>query len=98
MRKLLTVLFTIGMLYTAQADCVYGAKDVTSYKVIDTGYGAKLYFSGGYGNDFIIELDGGMYSSYISEIYFVKDDFCSWESDVIVIDGEVFGVKSVSKL
>ena len=98
MKKLFTILLTIGTLYTASADCVYGAKDKSSYKIVDTGYGAKLYFSGGYGSDFIIELDGSIYSTYISEIYFIKDDFCNWESDVIVIDGEVFGVKSVTKL
>ena len=79
------------------ADCVYGAKDKTSYKVLSTGYGGKIYFSGGYGNDFIIEVDGYV-SSYINEVMFLKDDFCSWEDNVIYIDEEVFDVKSVDKL
>ena len=76
--------------------CVYGAKDVSSYRVIDTGYGAKIYFSGY--TDFIVELDDAIYSSTFDEIYFIKDDFCSWESDVLVIDGEVYGVQKVTKL
>lgn len=80
------------------ADCVYGAKDKDSYKILETGYGAKIYFSGGYGSDFIIQLSGSLYSSYIDEIYFIKDDFCNYEDDVIVIDGEVFGVTSVNKI
>jgi hypothetical protein len=79
------------------ADCVNNAKDSESYKILETGYGAKIYFSGTY-ESFIITLDGSLYSSYISEIYFIKDSFCSYDSDVIVIDDEVFGVSSVSVL
>jgi len=80
------------------ADCVFGAKDKTSYKIIETGYGAKIYFSGGYSSDFIIEISGSIYSSYINEIYFLKDDFCDYESDVIVIDEEVFDILSVTEI
>jgi len=79
-------------------DCVYDAKDKSSFKVLETGYGAKIYFSGGTGSDFIIKLDGSLYSKNLNEVYFIKSDFCSWESDVIVIDDEVFGVKSVTKV
>ena len=79
-------------------DCVFNAKDKTSYKVIKTGYGAKILFSGGYANDFIIEIDGSIFSKNLDEVYFVKSDFCAWESNVVVIDDEVFGVKTVSKV
>jgi hypothetical protein len=78
------------------ADCVYDAKDKSSYKVLETGYGAKIYFSGGWGGDFVITLDGSLYSTYISDIYFIKDSFCDYEDDVLVIDDEVFGVTSVT--
>ncbi len=98
MRKLLVaVAISTLTISTAFADCIYGAKDKESYKIIDTGYGAKIYFSGGYGDDFIIELNGSIFGT-IDEVYFIKDDFCNWEDDVIVIDGEVFGVRSVKKL
>ena len=96
MKALFTLLIILSSLHIS-ADCVYsGAKDKDEYKIIDTGYGAKIYFMGGYSSDFIIELDGSLYSSYIDEMYFIKDDFCDWEDDVLVIDGEVFGVKSVN--
>ena len=82
-------LFVILFLFTTSlyADCIWGAKDKDTYRVIDTGYGAKILFSGGYTNDFIIKIDGSIYSKDLEEVYFIKDDFCDWESDVIVIDG-----------
>lgn len=79
-------------------DCIYDAKDKTSYKILETGYGAKIYFSGGYGSDFVIKINGSVYYKTVDEIYFIKNDFCDWEDDVIVIDDEVFGVQSVSRI
>ena len=90
--------FTFITLISLNFDCVFNAKDKTSYKVIKTGYGAKILFSGGYANDFIIEIDGSIFSKNLDEVYFVKSDFCAWESNVVVIDDEVFGVKTVSKV
>jgi hypothetical protein len=98
MKKVFTIIFFLFLPFITYADCVRGAKDKTEYKVINTGYGAEILFSGGYGADFIIELDGSIYYETLDEIYFIKDDFCDWDSDVIVIDGEVFGVKTVSQL
>ncbi len=94
------ILFILVLLISVNsyADCVWDVKDKAEYKVINTGYGAKILFSGGYGDDFVIEIEGYVYSETLDEIYFIKDDFCDWESDVIVIEGEVFGVKSVSRL
>ena len=94
------LLLIICILFTSLtfADCVWGAKDKDTYRVIDTGYGAKILFSGGYTNDFIIKIDGSIYSKNLDEVYFIKDDFCDWESDVLVIDGEVFGVQSVTDI
>ena len=93
-------LFVVIFLFTSSvfADCVWGAKDKDTYRVIDTGYGAKILFSGGYTNDFIIKIDGSIYSKDLQEVYFIKDDFCDWESDVLVIDGEVYGVQSVTDI
>ena len=98
MKKFFTIIFLFFLPIISYADCVWGAKDKTSYKVINTGYGAEILFSGGYGADFIIELDGAIYYETLDEVYFIKDNFCDWDSDVIVIDGEVFGVKTVSQL
>ena len=84
--------------FTKDLDCIYGAKDKSSFQVLSTGYGAKILFSEGLGSDFIIELDGSIYSKNLDEVYFIKDDFCNWDDNVLVIDDEVFGVKSVEKL
>ena len=97
MKKIiLTILLFIS--YCSDADCVYGAKDKESFRFLETGYGAKIYFSGGYSNDFVIEISGSIYNTYIDEIYFIKDDFCDYESDVIVIDGTVYDILSVSEI
>ena len=98
MKKLILPSLLFFLSTSVFADCVFGAKDKTSYKIIETGYGAKIYFSGGYSSDFIIEISGSIYSSYINEIYFLKDDFCDYESDVIVIDEEVFDILSVTEI
>ena len=79
-------------------DCVYNAKSKESYRVLETGYGAKIYFSGGYGSDFILELEGYVGYTDLDEVMFIKDSFCDWASDVIIIDEEVYGVKKVTKV
>lgn len=83
---------------TSNLDCVSGAKDKSAFQVLSTGYGAKILFSDGLGSDFIIELNGSIYSKNLDEVYFIKDDFCNWDDNVLVIDDEVFGVKTVEKL
>lgn len=98
MKKLILSSLLFFFSISVFANCVFGAKDKTSYKILETGYGAKIYFSGGYSSDFIIEISGSIYSSYIDEIYFLKDDFCDYESDVIVIDEEVFDILSVTEV
>ena len=98
--KTLLILLTCA-LFTNKVkdyDCVYDAKSKTSYRVLETGYGAKIYFSGGYGPDFVVKLSGSIYSKSLNGIYFIKDDFCSYEDNVLVIDDEVFGVQTVSKV
>ena len=97
MKKLILITLIAISPFMLKADCVWGAKDKTTYKVLSSGYGGKIFFSGGYGNDFIIEIDGFI-TEYITEIMFLKDDFCSWEESVIYIDDEVFDVKSVEKI
>ena len=95
------ILFTLIVIFISplfsKADCVWDAKEKTTYQVISTGYGGKILFSGGYGKDFIVQVDGYI-TKYIGSVVILKDDFCSWESDVLYIDDEVFDVKSVAKI
>jgi len=96
MKKILFICILLIPFFT-KADCVWDAKEKTTYQVLSTGYGGKILFSGGYGKNFIIEVDGYI-TKYIESVVILKDDFCSWDSDVLYIDDEVFDVKSVEKI
>ena len=98
MKKLTTIILILFFSAPVFADCVIGAKGHTSFRILETGYRAKIYFSGGYSSSFIIEIEGSIYNTYFDEIFFLKDDFCDYESDVIVIDEEVFDVLSVTQV
>ena len=94
MKKLLTVLFTIGMLYTAQADCVWDGKSATSYKLLNSN---TVMFTDAYGGGFIVKTYSYL-TSYPDNVYVIKDSFCSYENDVFVWDGEVIDVTEVTKI
>ena len=97
MKNKILFIFILLIPYFMSADCVYGAKDKTTFQVLKSGYGGKILFSGGYADDFIVEIEGYI-PEYIDSVVFLKDEFCSWDSDVIYIDEEVFDVKSVEKV
>ena len=77
----------------ANADCIYNAKSVTSYRLIN----ANTVLFESYYNSFIVKTYSYL-TSYPSEVYFIKDSFCSYASDVFVWDGEVIDVSEVKKL
>tara|TARA_B100000427_G_scaffold139460_1_gene115998 strand:- start:441 stop:734 length:294 start_codon:yes stop_codon:yes gene_type:complete len=97
MKKNILFLSIILVPFFSLADCVYDAKEKTTFQVLSTGYGGKILFSGGYGSDFIVSVDGYI-TKYIDSVLILKDDFCSWEDSVLYIDDEVFDVKSVEKI
>lgn len=96
MKKLLFSISLILCFNFAFADCVYSAKDKQSSKILKKGWGAQIYFTGGSGPDFIVELSGSIYSA--DEVLILKDDFCSYEDKALYIDGEVFDVQKVTKV
>ena len=93
-KLLLTLALTIGMTSAAMADCIYDAKSATSYRLINSN---TVMFTDAYGNGFIIKTYDYL-TSYPSEVYVIKDDFCSYEDDVIVWDGEVIDAQEVTKI
>ena len=94
MKKIIGSLLIASLLMTSiQADCVYGAKDKTSFQVLD---GNTLMLTGGYGSNIIIKTYSYFYSS--SDVRVLKDSFCSYESAVLYIDGEVVDAQQVTKL
>ena len=77
----------------ALADCVFGAKDKTSFNRIDNH---TIILSGSIGSDMILKTYCFIYQS--SSVTVLKDSFCSHESAVLYIDNEVCDVNQVDKL
>lgn len=88
---LAVALFTLSN--AALADCVYGAKDKTSYVVLDSH---TIVLRGGYGGDILIKTFAFINSS--SSVTVLKDSFCSYESSVLYIDGQTVDANDVKKL
>lgn len=78
---------------SAQADCVFNAKAKTTFKVLDSH---TILFTGGFGPDFVVKVFELV--SSLSNVSILKDDFCSFESAVLYIDGEVVDAQRVTKL
>jgi len=89
------IAFAVGASITltgsAWADCVYGAKDKTSYTVLDSH---TIMLSGGYGPD-IIKKTYSFFNA-ASSVSVLKDSFCSYESAVLYVDGDVVDANNVT--
>ncbi len=77
----------------SQADCVINAKSKTTFTRIDSH---TLLLQGGTGPDIIIKTFAFIMQS--SSITVLKDDFCSFESEVLLVDGDVVDVNQVTKV
>ncbi len=75
------------------AGCVNGAKDKSSFIVLDNH---TFVLQGGSGSDILVKTFAFIRSN--SEITVLKDSFCSYDSSAIYIDGEVASLKQVEKL
>ena len=75
------------------ADCVYGVKSKTQFQVVDNN---TILLTGGYGGSILVKIFCCVYSS--SSLTVLKDDFCSYESSALYIDGEVVDVRDVHKI
>ena len=75
------------------AGCVYGAKNKSSFIVLDNH---TFVLQGGFGSDILIKTYAYVRSS--SEITVLKDSFCSYDTSAIYIDGELAQLKQVEKL
>lgn len=77
----------------ALADCVYGAKAKTTFTILDS---KTIFFQGGYGTSFIVKVPCCVVGS--TTVTVLKDNFCSYESAVLYINGEVVDVETVTKI
>jgi hypothetical protein len=90
--------FTFALLFSltmtgAYADCVYGAKSKNKFVVLDSH---TVILKGGVGKDILIKTFAFIYGS--SSLTVLKDDFCSYESAVLYVDGQVADVNEVKWL
>ena len=86
-------IFLLTLSTQSFADCVYGAKDKTKFTVLDSH---TVILQGGPGSDIIIKTYSFINRS--SSITVLKDSFCSYESAVLYIDGEVVDANRVTKV
>jgi hypothetical protein len=95
MKNFTKALIALSLTFTfpSYADCVYGAKDKTKYTVIDSH---TIILQGGYGSEILIKTYA--FINRNSEITVLKDNFCSFESAVLYIDGEVVDANQVTKI
>jgi hypothetical protein len=94
MKYTLTILAAVLSLSTsASADCVVNAKAKLRFQVLDSH---TILFTGGGGSDFIVKTFA--FVTRGSDIRILKDDFCSHDSAVLYIDGEVADARQVTKL
>ncbi|WP_146610926.1 hypothetical protein [Polynucleobacter paneuropaeus] len=91
--KLLLFIVLLSLIGLANADCVYGAKSKTKFIVLDSH---ALILKGGYGKDILIKTFSFINSG--SSISILKDDFCSYESAVLYIDGQLADANEVKWL
>lgn len=90
--KLICV-FLLAVSTPSFADCVYGAKDKTKFTVLDSH---TIILQGGIGSDIIIKTYA--FINRGSSITVLKDSFCSYESAVLYIDGQVVDVNQITKV
>ena len=88
MRKVIILLFLfIGL----KADCVFGAKDSSTFQIIDS----NTLILKGYKN-ILIKTFCFVYPT--SNVTVLKDSFCDYDSNVLYVDGEVCNVNEVKDL
>lgn len=77
----------------ALADCVIGAKEKTKFTILDN---RTIILQGGYSPDIVIKMNTTINRS--ATVTVLKDSFCSFDSAVLYIDGEVTDVSQVTKV
>lgn len=93
MKIFFTALLCVFAVNGAYADCVYGAKSKNKFIVLDSH---TVILKGGFGKDILIKTFAFIYGS--SSLTILKDDFCSYESAVLYVDGQIADVNEVKWL
>jgi hypothetical protein len=83
----------LGCSVTANAECVLGAQEATTFRVLDTH---TIVLSGGPSGAILIKSFAFFNSS--SNVSVLKDDFCDFDSNVLYVDGEAVDVQQVKAI
>ena len=89
----LLILFVGSMSASALADCVFGAQAKTNFIVLDNH---TIILTGGYGSKILIKTFAFLNTG--SQLTVLKDSFCSFESAVLYVDGEVVDANQVTNI
>jgi hypothetical protein len=85
------IVFFMLLMSPAFADCVFGAKAMTQYSVIDPH---TVILSPRFGRGILIKTNSVIPSSGASVVV-LKDRFCDFSSGVLYINGEVIDAVTV---
>jgi hypothetical protein len=87
------VLILLALTHGAIAGCVYGAEAKSQFVQLDSH---TIILKGGFGRDILIKTFA--FLNRFSSITVLKDSLCSYESNVLYVDGNLAGVNQVEFL
>lgn len=93
MKTVALLLSFLALTSSAKADCVYGVKSSTKYRVLDQH---TLLLEGSFAGSFLLK-SFSFFNTY-SRITILKDSFCDYASDVLYVDGMTVSVQEVKHL
>ena len=93
MYRIIYFLLVFSFPLTAFSDCIFGAKNKTSFEILSSN---SLLLTGGIGSNILIKTF--CFTNSFSNISVLKDSFCSYESSVLYIDDEVCDVNEVKNI
>jgi hypothetical protein len=94
MRYIFFILISLNLFAgNAFADCVLNAKTKTQFIVLDS---QTIILKGGIGGNILIKVLIPLTTA--SSVTVLKDNFCSYESAVLYIDGQIVDAQDVKQL
>ncbi|GCB03890.1 hypothetical protein [Ralstonia sp. SET104] len=93
MKAIPVALLVLALATPASADCVYGAKSSTSFRVLDDH---TLLLEGAISG--AIMLKSFSFFMPYSRITVLKDSFCDYATDVLYVNGMTVSVQEVKQI
>jgi len=93
MRNAIVAVLLTSVCAAASADCVFGAKSSTKFRVLDSH---ALLLEGSFSGSILLR-SFSFFNQY-SRVTVLKDSFCDYASDVLYVDGMTVSVQEVKRL